>query len=465
MNFDLIVIFGLLATCAIAVYSLYRTSQGSIEYMPSLGWAFLMAFPFIIEFPLFYPETRGLHAYAVMGFLALMFATDYTADHKISNKQTRDDTQCSLRLAYMLAAAYFALTVFHYVTVNSIPLFDMLASDKSKSTILDGRIDFSRNYEGIPGLKYLFNLSTAVLGLPAVLLLWRNKKYVPAILMLGWVLVYCAASTAKGPLILVIMMSALGLIYMSPLRARIAVARVFLILSFITVAAIGGITLNPTHHKTVFTIFSNVSAKYSQPEILREDRTKLLGDYVRPRLDLPVDGCMSVVCRQANYLAYRIFLTPIEVSARWYEYFTAYPLKEIHLKRYVHDTRLDREMHPAQAVGIWAFAETFPEIYSNQVYAYPSMDADAFGRFGVLGLMALMFVYTLIRISAAWLRDIHAYTHGVYYAITIALLAYTPSNAGMQAILVAHGLATTLIVLFGIRYLKERSIFALLKHP
>lgn len=443
-------LYGLLALSAtfIAVRHLLR---GSIHFLPTLGWCFLMLIPFVMQYPLFYPETRGYHGMVVATLTVIILCADMIAQKTVPQPAGFTPSKASLRIGYGLSIFYVALTVLHFATAHSIPFFDAVESGYVNNDTLNARIDFLRNYNAIPGIKYLFSMSTAIIGMPAVLLLWLHRRRFMALSLFFWILFYCVASTAKGPLILTLVITAAGLIFTAHDQKRIKMGRAFLGLALAGILTIAAITLNPASHTSIFTVFSHLDKKYGEPEMFRDDRKKLLGDYVRPRLDMPIDSCTNRICRNADYLAYRIFITPIEVSARWYEYFTAFPVKEISFSRNIHDSRSGTDRHPAQAVGIWAFAEPYPHAYSDATYAYPSMDADAFGRFGWRGLVALMLAYFGLRLATIYFNDTRAVTGGVFYAVLVSLFAFLPPNAGIQAIILAQGVGGGIAVLCALR--------------
>lgn len=454
---EVIVYGGALAVLAVIAVSLMRVAQGAIHYAPSLGWACIMALPFLFEFSLIHPDTRMLQGGIILWVMALIFALDTFADRHIKDMPA-DSTVCSLRLAYMMAAGYLGITVFHLATVNSIPLISVFTDNLTnfgedpamRALVDEGRLQFSRNYTFMPFLKYVFTLSTPLLGVPAALLLWSQKRRATAALLFCWIISYCVLSTAKGPFILALIMILISVLHFSKNPQRQNMGRFFVVIGCIGLMGLVGMT---SGHPNKGSVLSNLKAKFETPHPLREGRTFMLGDYVRSQRDTTVtqSTCIKLYpCRKANYIVYRIFLTPVEVSARWYEYFTTFPVTDVSYSRLINDSRSGERKHPAQAVAQWAFAEPFPHEYSNIAFAYPSMDADAYGRYGLMGLLIVAFMYSVMRVGSILFHDLRAPTRGVYYTVMTGLLTMLPANASIQAMVLAHGVAPILMVMFAI---------------
>lgn len=453
---DLIVYGGTLASLAVLFFGLLRLTQGSYHFFPSMGWCALMTLPFLFEFPLFNPDTRGVHAMAVLFFTALIFGTDAYADKKIPPTVAAANAS-SLRLAYSLAGAYVAITLFHMATVEKIPLV-MSFSGAYSEAIDQARVDFSRAYAFFPPLRYVFNLSTVVMGVPAVLLLWVQKRKLWAAALLAWVFIYCIMGTAKGPVTLAMRIAATGFIHFAQESARKTMGRIFVALAaagMIFLASLTMSTNDPTR------VLSGLDQKMAGAKRISAERPYLIGDYLRvPGSELIRQGpCFKPwLCSKANYLTYRIFLTPIEVSARWYEYFHLYPVERITYGRSILDTRSGTVMHPAQAVSRWGFHEPFPHDYKADIsYAYASLDADAYGRYGIWGIFLALVFYTGARCASVWFHDLKAPSRGVYYVAVVAVLTMIPSNASVQAMLSAQGLAPLLAVLLGMSLWTRRA--------
>lgn len=141
---DLIVYGGTLASLAVLFFGLLRLTQGSYHFFPSMGWCALMTLPFLFEFPLFNPDTRGVHAMAVFAFTAVMFGTDAFAARKAGG-DIAPLTPRSLQFAYALAGLYVFITFFHLATVPSIPLWLTVTGDPERAVIDQARLHFRAN--------------------------------------------------------------------------------------------------------------------------------------------------------------------------------------------------------------------------------------------------------------------------------------------------------------------------------
>lgn len=277
-------------------------------------------------------------------------------------------------------------------------------------------------------------------------------------MLLIWVLCYCAMGTAKGPFMLALIIAIISVLHFSTGHIRQIIGRLYVTLAVGAVIFVACVATGPLEKGTVL---SGLRTKFETPQYMDTNRPYLIGDYARAQSNttgLPEDCGASYVCRKTNYLVYRILLTPAEVSGRWYEYFALYPPGKIQFGRRIHDSRSGEVKHPALAVADWAFIEPFPrEFTANLAYAYASIDADAFGRYGVWGVALVLLMYALIRLVSVVCHDMQAPTRGVYYLIVTALLAMLPSSASIQAMALPQGLAPVLGIMVLLYVWKRRT--------
>jgi hypothetical protein len=78
-----------------------------------------------------------------------------------------------------------------------------------------------------------------------------------------------------------------------------------------------------------------------------------------------------------------------------------------------------------------------------------------------MGVMAVMAGFTILRLISAFLAGTETFVLRTYYAVTVALFSFLPANAGLQAMLLAHGLAAIIMVLFALRLWERKNIFAI----
>jgi hypothetical protein len=160
----------------------------------------------------------------------------------------------------------------------------------------------------------------------------------------------------------------------------------------------------------------------------------------------------SKILNIATYAVYRIWLTPADVSNRWYQYYTYEKKEPLGLQGFLPSRDMNKIM-PSREVGIWAYQVRFPTRYSDAINANASFDADAFAHYGVLGVVIATALLLLARIGASFLLTSH--TLGlVGYGVLLCGLAILPSSASLQAVFGAQGLFVILIGLVIIRLQK-----------
>lgn len=419
--------------------ALYRLWQGRLSTLPTLGWLTLMAFPFCLQFPLFNEQTRLLHGFCIGLVLIVMLACDLIADHISQRHPVEPQTGLSsqaLKLAYGLMVFYILLTALHLYSADSIPYLELLTRGNLDPQITAERIRFSRNYAGLPAIKYLYSFSTYIFGVAAFLMLIRAKKAALAVFLGLWMAFYSVASTAKAPLVIALLVVMIAVCVIAKPSLRIKIIRSYVMIAIIVFLTLAVIDLI----KPRYTVLGDLPEKYAAALDTRAKPDLMLGDYMRR---IPTEEYLREVpkyLRMVDYYLYRVFITPVEVSARWFEYFHQYPVKQPIYGRLIADSRTDTITHPANAVGLWAYYERFPEHYTKDAYAYASIDADAYVRFGWPGLALALFIYAGMRLWLAVFSDNFSPTGGIFLATGLALLTFLPASASIQAMIVAHGL-------------------------
>jgi len=149
-----------------------------------------------------------------------------------------------------------------------------------------------------------------------------------------------------------------------------------------------------------------------------------------------------------NTIGYRVFLTPVEVSNHWYEFF----LDDQNSFRGI-QSFLERDTYKktANIIGIKYYKEPFPNSYGSSVSAYSSIDADAFS-FGGLGVVAIAsLLLLLIRIYIGLSKNNSPPITKILEALSLNLIIILPFSASIQAILLPQGLMLLLFSIFFLR--------------
>jgi len=435
-----------IAFLACLVIATRRMWFGDFQMLPTFGWLVLTCLPFCLEFPLFNPETRMVHGLAISFMLAIFMTCDlnFGKMRALIPTQLRDrdkDHRNLMLFGYAVGIFFVVVSGTHLYFVDNIPYLEALRTHDQLQIIAD-RIKFSRSYDGIPGMKYLYSFSVYIFAIPALLILLKCRQWPSVVILVVWTVLYCIASTAKGPLITMVVIALIGLCDIIPQHKRVLLMRSLIVCGFAGFFALAGLDAFGSKQ----TLFSNLPAKYAAATS-DKNPDLMLGDYFRR---LPRDQYEKEVfpmLRYVDYYLYRIVQTPIEVSARWYEYFHLYPVQETRLSRTILDSRLQQEIHPANAVGRWAYYERFPTHYTPEAFAYASIDADSYGRFGLWGLVCAGFLYAFMRLWLALCDDTSGLTQGIFGATGAAILSLMPTSTSIQALVMAQGMGMLMVIL------------------
>lgn len=421
-------------------YAFHRTWRGTMEFFPTIGWVMLMVAPFCIEYPLFGADSRDFQAQCLLFMLLLIFAGDLGAMRFTTVIPAVPDVRMRKHayiLACILGSIFVVLSASHLANAPSIPLFDDLFTSEKHSVVVHARNIFSRDMGTHPLVRYIYNFSTCILAVPAMLLFFAYRYRACGVMLLAWIGLYSVAGTAKSPLAMVLVVTLLGILILARMDIRRKMMRVLMVGGLAGLALLAALDMSGPDGG----ILKNLPQKYAIAKADADTQRTLkpdLGDYVR--VAHAPGETRPWFWRKVDYALYRIFFTPIEVSGRWYEYFYHYPTLPPHNTRLIHDSRTNQMIHPANAVGRWAYFERFPNNYTQEVYAYASVDADARGRYGAIGILLCGVILVGLRLWLAAFNDIGGMTRGAFYAAGLGLISYLPSSASIQAIVIPQGL-------------------------
>ena len=440
---------GLFACVLILGYILLRSWRGSIHFLPSIGWQFLLVIPFFIEYPLFNPDVRDTQLIAIMAIAAALFAGDFMSDRIVARQgeapaPNAQQSKTTFMLASGLAALFVGLSLWHLLTADSIPIFDMLRGVNDNAEQIEARNHFARDVSTPAIVRYACSFAPCIFAIPAVLVFIASRKYAAAGALMLWVVFYTVAGTAKSPLAMALLILPVGIILISTRRQATLIIRTLMVAGLAGLLLLGVLNVFSPYPA----LLDDLPAKYAHAQ--EKDSSELvpnLGDVERARsYDAATEP--PFIWRRIDYILYRVFFTPVEVSERWFEYFHRFPVNSVVLSRMVDDSRSGEMVHPANLVGVWAFTERFPQNYTPEIYAYASIEADSYNRYGWLGLGIAALMLMGFRLCLAVFNDLHGPTHGAFFATGIALLSYLPSSASIQAILIPQGLGLLGLILF-----------------
>ena len=408
-----------------------------LQILPSFAWITLSVIPFIYS-QNFFPDTTIFYqtvGIATIG-IALLLGDLYSILFVISQKDYKNTNLNTLKLRYLfyiLTGLLFLIPVVHIYLTGSIPLINKVFGDfTSLETSISREIYMKIS---IPyWFKVISNWCVTLIGPTLLTILIYKRKFWQAILIFAWTLFYAYSSTEKAPSVFLIISVILILAQFQKDSLR----------NFISVGIL-----------TIFGITIIMGTHYGNTMIKRSEECPTpVGVNLTP-------GNIARSCSNDNLITinpivdrigYRVFLTPIEVSNYWYQYYNF----ESHKKRSINEL-VSRNSKPqaANEVGIWAFQRSFPEKYLSTVSAYSSIDADAYSFGGIPAILFVSLILLLIRIYISRSKDPNNLYEKILNGLGTTFLLLFPFQASLQAMLIPQGL---LVIILSIFILRNRKI-------
>ena len=415
---------------ALAVRRLVRDSQSMaldmsdqrmnyIQFLPSLCWLGFYFIPLLLEYGYLSPGTAGIHLFGATFILGCLFAGDFLNARMWDQPRRRS----SGTMSYMLLILGLSFSVFHYVLMDSsIPILE------EESNRVQAREEFNK---GIPVmLRYIFNWSISIFfPLSFSLFLLRGKYgWAAGAILIGSI--YAVSSNAELPIVMFIWISVIILI------ADTKICRTRWLAMTYTASIVCCITLGLVYKSLL-----------SQAEIQNANNSKqttigMTGTAGEIRTLLHTNR--TLIHPTVDYLIYRMYFVPVEVSNNWYWYLTDRP-RGFQSWR---DRFEDESQSLSREIGLNVYQQNYPRHFSDTTNAHSGVDADAFARFGIVGIILVgVMIFGIRLVSLARSQSEVAWSASM---ITVGILSILPFQASIQAIVGAHGIFILILVQIGL---------------
>ena len=427
---------------ALAVHRLVRDSQSMaldmsdqrmnyIQFLPSLCWLGFYFIPLLLEYGYLSPGTAGIHLFGATFILGCLFAGDFLNARMWDQPRRRS----SGTMSYMLLILGLSFSVFHYVLMDSsIPILE------EESNRVQAREEFNK---GIPVmLRYIFNWSISIFfPLSFSLFLLRGKYgWAAGTILIGSI--YAVSSSAGLPIVMFIWIFVIILIADTKIcRTR---WMVMTYTAFIVCCIILGLVYKSFLSHAEFRNASNSKqVMIGMTGTAGEIRTLL---YAKRTLIHPT----------VDYLIYRMYFVPVEVSNNWYWYF----LDRSRGFQSWRDRFEDDSKGLSREIGLNIYQQNYPSDFSDTTNANAGVDADAFARFGIMGIILVGIMILGIRLVSLTKRQSEVARSASM--ITVGILSILSFQASIQAIVGAHGILILVLVQIGstpakfLRRIKDR---------
>ncbi len=432
--------------------------EATVEFIPSIGWVCLMFIPLVFQYTEFHPTGRAVQL-AIVGAIASLL---FTADSLCYSRALRRGFQPALYRSsvgpwLVVIGLFFLLPLgLHLFLMPEIPLLiAMLDGEATNGYLMMLRENSAKLLDVPPLLKYLFNWTLSVFApIFVVVAIFTGRRMLGAAGLLVASL-YAAATYAKFPILFLIVTCFIAsCVIPSRFRRALTLSLVACVLTFIVLV---GVLLQSDAMNFVKTD-PNQGQATTFSQMNEEDPRQVLsyGDVLRLR-PAEVNQQYSKIQSLVEYLIYRSWLTPVDVSNRWYQYYTYVKSQPLGIERLLL-IQNSAVTAPSREVGLWAYRARFPQKYGDTINAYASFDADAFAHGGISGVLLAMLLLLGARIGAAFLLTSHPVSLAGY-GVLLCSLALLPSTASLQAIFGAHGLIFVLGGLVLVRVLAPEGAF------
>lgn len=417
--------------------------QRLLQVAPTMVWSALMLVPFVFVSGGFAPQTVWPQALGVAIVSLALLTGDAVGLRAVSSDTITDgaprsalgNRSAGFGLIVLLSLMVVFLPIYHVLKAGNVPAFSFLFGGATEIDNALSREAFAKLLPAPAIVKYAFNWTLSVFGPLLIALLVQRRWFFLAGLAFAWLLAYSILSTARAPLVIFVMLTAIACSFALPrlLRALTSLAVVGG-LSLLVGSSIFRVDQLVTHHNSIG-ISSEAYADYrSQAAAQDPIRSFTVADADRLRISKPEEPISGTYY---YYLVYRIFLTPVDVSHRWYAHFGQVAAEWRPLGEIVGQRAVGRS-HAANQVGTWAYVERFPDKYLDSVSAYGSLDADAYSFGGLPAVMLAAVCLVALRLGTILVQISQA--GGIVVALVLGQLSIFPVSASLQAILVAQGL-------------------------
>jgi len=417
--------------------------QNLIQATPSLVWFSLMTLPFIFEWRFFPSSPRTDQSIGLL-MISTALAVGDLISLKIKNGGIREPEKMNskyFRIAYILSILVLAIPVFHYWKAGMPPIYSKYFGNLTAAQVSLLREDFDKLLQVPYFFKVIINWVTNVFGPLLVVWFISKRKKVIALGVFVWIFSYASASSADGPVIMFIWLIAFGVshkAYKSKSLGNLIAGGITLAMIFIVLS--GVILGNFATHKSNGCP-TEVEVGFTPGDVLRKCDEKFQF-FVNPVMDR---------------LGYRFFLTPVEVSNHWYDYFDGEPSGH---RNFLNIFERDNSNQASNKVGNWAYVTRFPESYAKTISANASIDADAFSFYGLLSVSIASLMLFIIRIFINFTSVKATEFELILKGLGLGMLAFLPITAPLQAILLPQGLG---LILFLLLVLRSKGLWAALK--
>ena len=427
----------LLCPYILVAHALIR-GRSIFDFLPSLSWLTLLVIPFLYSKDFFSASSTEAQFFGIMTFTLALILGDKLSplpshskgffEHSSSLK-----TKPTLTSEMLMFLLVFCVPLVTFMLNRDIPFLKLITEGEYSLDLAENRAQYTKS--GIPSyfLSILGNYIINLVGPFLILRFLTKRRFILSAIVFFWVGFYALSSSAKNPFLTFLLVILIWLITL--VKHKFELSLKVLILSGLFIFTVSSISFANQ--------VQNNSPECNLPiQILETPANKM-------RL------CSKELLPNTNKvretLTYRVFLTPVEVSNNWYQEFlnqSSYGALDRFLS-------LDSRNGTASKIGMKYYYSVFgPKIYTEDVAAYASIDADSYSYGGHFFVFITALIVLLIRVSICHVS--FAIGKPNLNTLTVCLLSLFPAIASIQALLFSQGLGILVLITF-LYWVKSKS--------
>jgi hypothetical protein len=389
-----------------------------------------MCIPYLFSYKYF--SNVRIQAIGIFIYLCAFLVGDFIALKKTNRLRKANISTFKFPAPFIVVLATLTLSIpiIHYFIVGDIPIIHLLFDDTPLVEWKQNRYEFNRST-----IPYFFallsNYLLMIFGPILIVFLLAMKKYLQSFLVFIWLVLYSISSGAKLSLvflIFVILLIGAQSIWLSFHKLiSLFIASIFI---FITLSGylLGNLALSNANQCLV-----PVGLNSTPANIFRSCN----------------QGEEISINPLSDTLGYRVFLTPVEVSNNWYNYFSS-DLRT--MNKFSDLLNRKNELKPSNVIGRYYYTKYWPDKYPEFINANSSIDSEAFSYGGI----PLVIIFSVMIVYFRYLVSLKSLTNSPVTAtiegIGIAYLAISPISSSLPAILIPQGFWILLIVILVNRF-------------
>lgn len=447
----LIMSFAILFLCG---YRIIKIKDGWMDFMPSVVWQILMVWPFLYQVWDMEKVGNNMQGIGILIFSLIFIIGDIwklksTLSYKSGHEnRIRAFLMKLSRSGYFYLIVFLILAIYHIASIgiDNIPLLYAWLHPVEDERVISLMREEGLKLLDVPFVfKYFFRWNTNIIASLGVIIFVRNKQYIQSAILLAAGAFYSIILTSKGPFVFFVgaIIIYFGYIILDKISLK-------------TKLIIGGICFVLLLRPISYYAFNAYSPFHSE---FTDFADEPLANKIR-YMDVPKD--ISYEYKIYNQALRRIVMVPAVVGNYWYKYAiinqTYFGYKDMLPSARMEGGASEAlKRAPSNIVGLWAYKEKWPETTGDTISANTSMDADAYGRGGMLAVIITALLYLGIRILLKWLRNQDDELMDICYCIGVVIITLSITSTPLHAILVAQGLLPLILAMFLVRKPDEES--------